>query len=131
MNKPKKQGTAFESALVWQAQDAGLMAGRFPEGGVNDIGDVWLSAPPSKERQYTDIAVVAWRRLVKNGTTRRVPDGEPTVVVISLNDFLLIAKDAITLNDVAFTVECKATQTLNVTRTLADAKNKLRRWKEQ
>ena len=125
MNKPKRQGTAFESALVRQAQEFGLLAGRFPEGGSNDIGDVWINDLPQRGSNALDIPVLAWSRLVKNGDGRRVPDGTRAVAVLDLNDFLKLCG----FGDAAFTIECKATQTLNVTRTLADAKQKLAKWK--
>lgn len=127
MNKPKAQGTAWETAFVRKAQEAGLLADRMPEGGMNDAGDVWIGDTPSPF-ETTDIAIVAWSRLVKNGDGRRVPDGARSVVVMDVADFLTLAQYAIH-DGFAFVVECKATQVLNVTQTLANAKRKLTKWK--
>jgi hypothetical protein len=124
MNKPKQQGTAWETSLVNQAQEVGLMAGRFPEGGMHDVGDVWINDLPRKAGY---IPAVAWSRLVKQDGSRRHADGERTVVVIALEDFLKICAWV----DLGFVIECKATERLNVTRELHNAKNKLRRWKER
>lgn len=123
MNKPKAQGTAWESALVRQAQDAGLMAGRFPEGGLWDAGDVWIYDTPTHDGD--DVAVVAWSRLVKSETSRRIADGVRSVVVIDTADFLKLCAG----EDLGFVVECKSTERLNVTRELANAKRKLAKWK--
>lgn len=129
MNKPKKQGTAWETALVRQAQDAGLMADRLPEGGMWDCGDVWIGDVPNRYVDESDIPIVAWSRLVKNGDDGpRIPSGARSVVVIDTADFFKLAVQA-TGAGYAFVVECKATQTLNVTRELADAKRKLAKWK--
>lgn len=135
MNKPKAQGTAWETAFVRMAQDAGLIAQRLPEGGANDAGDVWLIDTPSRDSHYNDVAVVAWSRLVHNGEGRRVPDGARSVVVMSTDAFLDLALRASNTNivgdPVAFVVECKATEKLNVTRALGDAKRKLANWKKR
>lgn len=128
MNKSKAQGTAFESALVSVAQDCGLRSGRLPEGGLRDVGDVWINDVPG--RGHVDIPIVAWKRLVDTGNGRRSPDGERSVVVMATTDFLQLAIYAAD-RDIAFVVECKATERLNVTRELYDAKAKLRRWKER
>ena len=42
VNRPKDQGTRFESRIVRLLQDAGLYARRLPEGGPNDEGDIEL-----------------------------------------------------------------------------------------
>ena len=128
MNKPKAQGTAWETALVRQCQTAGLLSDRMPEGGMNDAGDVWIGDTPFPSGD--DIAVVAWHRLVDTGNTRRSPDGETNVVVIALDDFLKLAGPATEMG-ISFVVECKATERLNVTRELHNARRKLTRWKER
>lgn len=128
MNKPKAQGTRWETELVQKAQAAGLLADRMPEGGMNDAGDVWIGDTPFPSGD--DIAVVAWHRLIDTGNTRRAPDGVPSVVVMTLDDFLKIALEA-TQAGISFVAECKATERLNVTRELHDAKRKLARWKER
>lgn len=128
MNKPKAQGTAFETAFVRQCQTAGLLADRMPEGGMNDAGDVWIGDTPFPSGD--DIAIVAWHRLVDVGTARRTPDGVTSVVVIALEDFTRIARYA-TEAGISFVAECKATERLNVTRELFYAKRKLNRWKER
>lgn len=128
MNKPKAQGTHWESALVHQAQEAGIMADRLPESGSWDCGDVWFGDTPYPSGD--DIAVVAWSRLVNNGGTRRTADGARSVVVLSTDNFLKVARYAIEAG-VSFVAECKATERLNVTRELDKAERKLRRWKER
>ena len=107
MNKPKIQGTAFESWVVTKLNDSmgGLGdARRIAEGGANDKGDVtytdgfnqrWiveckatqtlnvtrvLGKARKKGGEYT---VLMWKRLTKSkGNTQRTPDGEPVVVVV-------------------------------------------------
>jgi hypothetical protein len=133
VNKPKAQGTAWESAFVRQAQGAGLLSDRLPESGSWDCGDVWIGDTPSRFNRgnaYRDVAVVAWSRLVSNGSSRRVPDGARSVVVIDTDDFMRIADAAIQAG-VSFVVECKATERLNVTRALDQARRKLAKWKER
>lgn len=128
MSKFKAQGTAWESEFVRRCKDAGLLADRMPEGGLNDAGDVWIGDTPFPSGD--DISVLAWSRLVNNGGARRVADGVRSVVVIDTDDFLHIARHAVEAG-VSFTVECKAREVLNVTRDLAKAKRKLVRWKER
>lgn len=128
MSKAKAQGTSWESAFVRQAQDAGLAADRLPEGGMRDAGDVWIGDTPKRRLDINDVAVIAWKRLVQTGNQRRGPDGITSVVVMDLYDFYplaLLAQQA----GYAFVVECKATERLNVTRVLFNAKLKLLRWK--
>lgn len=128
VNKPKMQGTAWESELVNRAQDRGLMADRLAEGGTNDPGDVWLVDSPHSA--YPDIAVVAWKRLTGDGSSRRTPDGERDVIVIATDDFLyLLAALSHVKTTFGIVVECKARQNLNVTRTLANTRRKLANWK--
>ena len=122
MGKSKAQGTAWESALVKLAVGSyDMEAYRLAEGGSNDIADVWLETKLSP--LYDPITVLAWKRLVQNGGKRRVPDGEPEVVVLTVQDFLLLLSEA-KLN--AY-VECKATERLNPTRVLAKARAKVAR----
>ena len=111
MNKPKMQGTTFETWTVnWLNKVKGVVAERMAEGGTNDVADVRFTTPngtvwyvecKSAERlnvtrvlskarikapdgQHT---VLAWKRLVKSGGKRRTPDGEPVVVVMGLDTF--------------------------------------------
>lgn len=128
MNKPKAQGTAFETAFVRMFQDAAMPADRLPEGGLRDVGDVWIGDTPERGINVTDIAVLAWSRLVDNGSGRRVPDGLRSVIVIDTADFLHMAQ-LLTEEGYAFVVECKSREKLNVTRELANAKRKLAAWK--
>ena len=116
MSKSKAQGTAFETAIVRAAEAFGLVATRLPEGGSKDIGDVYIKGSYSEDR----IVALAWKRLVNKGGARRRPDGEPVVVVVGLSDFL----DLLQMAEYSAIVECKATERLNVTRTLAKAKTK-------
>ena len=116
MSKSKAQGTAWEREFVNRLQDAGLMADRLPEGGSHDRGDVWIGAPPDSES--LPMVVVAWKRLT-GSRQHRTPDGERDVVILSTSDFIWLLR-----GDIDVVVECKATQTLNVTRTLAKAREK-------
>lgn len=110
MNKPKKQGTAFETALVKEARSVGLNADRYAEGGSHDIGDLWIAARDetwvveAKARTNLNLhktlsiarkkaghrpAVVAWKKLVRQGDNlKRTADGEAVVVAMTLDDFL-------------------------------------------
>jgi hypothetical protein len=106
VNKPKMQGTAFESWLVtsfnqlvpWGA------ARRIAEGGANDEGDItyldgfnqrWvIEAKATQTLNVTRVlgkarekggtyTVLAWKRLTRSkGNSKRTPDGEPIVVVV-------------------------------------------------
>ncbi len=124
MSKSKAQGTRWESEFVRRCQGAGLLSARLPEGGMKDYGDIWVNAPPHVN-PYPLISVVAWKRLT-GSTAHRTPDGDRDVVVLSTDDFLHILFHATSSPDFedAVIVECKATQTLNVTRTLAKARRK-------
>lgn len=123
MNKPKAQGTAFESLIVRTARTLGLLAQRLAEGGSGDGGDVYLGKLPATVKPIT---VLAWKRLVPQaGATRRRPDGEPTVFVLDEPTFwYLIDQDT----SIPVIIECKSTERLNVTRALAKAKGKVDRW---
>ncbi len=116
MSKNKNQGTRFESTLVNIANALGMNARRIAEGGSKDRGDVEIVG------NYPDKTVVAlaWKRLVNRGGGKRVPDGEPTVVVLSLRDFLTLME----LAEVSAVIECKAAERLNVTRALRKAVEK-------
>jgi hypothetical protein len=97
-----------------------------PEGGSGDGGDVYLGKSDDTNMPVT---VLAWKRLVpKAGATRRHADGEPSVFVFDQ----ATAWTALDLLHKAglgpVIVECKATERLNVTRTLAKAKAKVDRW---
>lgn len=128
MNKPKAQGTAWETAFVQKCHDLALMADRLPEGGLWDAGDVWIGDLPG--RKYKDIPILAWKRLVKTDSTRRVVDGAGVAIVMSFEDFGHLARLAVEDN-IAFIVECKATEKLNVTRVLDQARRKLANWKNR
>lgn len=120
MSKNKAQGTAFETYIVRTARDHGLAASRLAEGGSSDGGDVLLG---STDSFVLPITVLAWKRLVpKQDKQRRLPDGEPIVFVLDERAFWKL----VPYNNVV--VECKATERLNVTRTLAKAKDKVKRW---
>ncbi len=124
VNKPKKQGTSHETGTVVACQAKNIPAGRYAEGGSSDLGDVWIGQP-YLDGDPNPIVAVYWKRLVnKEGQTRRAPDGDRDVIVIAFNDFL----DILTMTTVPnVTVECKATQQLNVTRTLANTRRKAHR----
>jgi hypothetical protein len=114
VNRPKKQGTAAETAFVTAARGWGLVARRLPEGGSLDVGDVEVHTPDGdtwvvevKHRTALNVhqtlhkarvkagprhsVAVVWKRSVrKGGNTRRTPDGEPVVVAVRLADFLAL-----------------------------------------
>ncbi len=119
MSKQKAQGTRLESDVTRRFIELGMNAERIAEGGVNDIGDVRVRGPFKGE---SPIVAVYWRRLVNTGGKRRSPDGERDVIILDADDFYRLMSwanaDAI--------IECKATERLNVTRTLAKAKQKAR-----
>ena len=123
MSKSKAQGTAWEREFVNRLQDAGLMADRLPEGGSHDRGDVWIGAVPDDTQP--SMVVVAWKRLT-GLNTRRSPDGERDVVILATDDFIALLQSFVSygFDNLDLVVECKATQTLNVTRTLAKAREK-------
>ena len=113
VNKPKMQGTAHESWLVSTINTYLAPWGkarRIAEGGSNDEGDItftdgfnqrWvieakatqtlnvtrvLGKAREKGGKYT---VLIWKRLTRTkGNTRRTPDGEPIVVVMSYDVWL-------------------------------------------
>ena len=131
MNKPKQQGTAWETEFVRRAQDSYLIADRLAEGGINDAGDVWIGTPPDPRfDDGEEVVAVAWKRLTGSGNSRRTPDGERDVVVLRTDDFFRLALYASGGVD-SIVVECKARQNLNVTRTLAKTARKLANWKAQ
>lgn len=124
MSKQRAQGTRLETRIVNLADDHGLPAARLAEGGVADEGDVWLVNPP--HLGPIDIVAVWWKRLVKGSGSRRVPDGEPEVVILTATDFLRLLKAATDEagGDLSAIVEAKARERLNVTRTLHRARQK-------
>ena len=117
MNPQKNQGTAWESEAVKRAQDRGYIARRIAEGGSKDKGDVFIQGYGSEGT----LVAVLWKRLVNSGGRRRKPDGEKEVVILSYDDFLDLLMGG-PMPDVV--LECKATQTLNVTRVLGKARRK-------
>jgi len=109
MNKPKRQGTAWESTVVTLANTFGLEAERIAEGGSNDLGDVYIYTDDqtwvveAKHRDRLNIhetvhkarqkakpypAVVWWKRSTrKAGNDRRSMVGVP-VVAMDIETFL-------------------------------------------
>jgi len=119
VNKPKKQGTTFETQQVNKINKYSEhhKARRLAEGGNNDEGDVeffrvdfmlpnerWIME--CKNRQAFNIhqglakakrkagknpVVIAWKKLKKvQGSKRRVSDGEPTVYVMDEETFFAL-----------------------------------------
>lgn len=127
--RPKDQGTAFETWLVRQARALGSVeADRLPLRGTH--GEPDLHVTPAGKRDYTDaIPVVAWKRLVKaTGKKKRVPDGEPIVVVLGWENFLALYELALTSDadlPPRLMVQAKATERLNVTRELGKLRTAL------
>ena len=112
MNKPKAQGTRFETWLVNYFNDkwTGLYAARLPELGLHDQGDIhlesrhtdtWtveakaranlnphLALHKAKQKADTTNVAVIWKRLTrKQGNTRRTPTGEPIIVILDLDTY--------------------------------------------
>ena len=113
VNKPKQQGTAWESQAVKWLQTIGGLTGvrRIAEGGAKDIGDIewhdaagyeWIGeCKATKTLNVTRVlgkarsksthphrTVLLWKRLTKSkGNTKRTPDGEPVVVVMGIDTF--------------------------------------------
>ena len=115
VNKPKLQGTAFESYLAKRFQSIGLFSRRIAEGGSKDLGDVevvlgsglafTVEAKATQTLNVTRVlnkariksghgvtTVLAWKRLVKlkDGEKRRKPDGEKMVVVMGQDTWELL-----------------------------------------
>lgn len=102
VNKPKIQGTRFETATVNLLKSWGFKSYRLAEGGMKDEGDVQVELPDEvileckarqnlnihqtyhKATQKTDKPVIlAWKKLVNKGSSaRRSPDGVTTLYVI-------------------------------------------------
>lgn len=113
--RPKDLGTRFETFVVNQALDAGLIAERLAEGGSKDLGDVriatdvyWIGEVKDRERlnihqalekaldkSGTPDTFVVWRRMFrKKGNKRRSQDG-PVVVALTLERFLELLKETV------------------------------------
>ena len=103
VNKPKIQGTRFETATVNLLKSWGFKSYRLAEGGMKDEGDVQVELPKEvifecKARQNLNIhqtyfkakqkakdkpLVLAWKKLVNKGSSgRRSPDGVSTLYII-------------------------------------------------
>ena len=114
MNKPKQQGTAWETWLVKHFAGEGFDAGRIAEGGMNDLGDLmihdqlgtpWIVEAKATERlNVTRVlgkaiekggprTVLIWKRLIKTGKKVRQADGEKIVVVLTLDLFTELLKE--------------------------------------
>jgi len=102
VNKPKIQGTRFETATVNLLKSWGFKAYRLAEGGMKDEGDVQVEVPDDiileckarqnlnihqtyhKAKQKTDKPIIlAWKKLVNKGSSaRRSPDGVTSLYII-------------------------------------------------
>ena len=110
---PRALGTREETVTVRAAQEAGLIAGRLPEGGAYDQGDIyiltdqeWIGEVKHRERlnihQTLEKAIgksdtpntfVVWRRSIRApGHTNRHQDG-PVIVALTLDSFLELLKE--------------------------------------
>lgn len=107
MSKPKRQGTAWETAIVKAAHAYGIPARRLAEEGSNDPGDIQLGDTwilEARHRQNMNIhealakakrksplpnTAVVWKRMKrkKPGQQRRRSAGPP-IVAIDLPTFL-------------------------------------------
>jgi len=103
VNKPKIQGTKFETSTVNLLKSWGFKAYRLAEGGMKDEGDVQVELPDElifecKARQNLNIhqtyhkasqktnkpVILAWKKLVNKGSSvRRTPDGVATLYIVS------------------------------------------------
>ena len=109
VNKPKIQGTAFETLTVNKLNDYGFKAKRLAEGGSKDLGDIecentFLNILPypkiileakhranlnvhqtlfkSKEKAGGDV-ILAWKKTKRKGNSKvRVADGERVVYIV-------------------------------------------------
>jgi len=109
VNKPKIQGTAFETLTVNKLNEYGFIARRLAEGGSKDLGDiecentfagvipnpkiifeakhranlnVHQTLSKAKEKANGDV-VLAWKKTKrKNNSKVRVADGERTVYIV-------------------------------------------------
>lgn len=110
VNKPKKQGTEWETKVVEWFRRMGLRAMRLAEGGNKDEGDVlaetgfglvWVECKSAERLNVTRVlekarakspkpasTVLFWKRLTKKeGAKRRSPDGTPVVVCMGLDTY--------------------------------------------
>lgn len=108
--RPKDLGTRHETRVVRACQDAGLIAERLAEAGVNDLGDVriicandqtWILECKDRQnlpihkaldkalrKSMTPRTAVVWRRMVRReGNTNRTQEG-PVVVALTLEAFI-------------------------------------------
>jgi Holliday junction resolvase len=109
VNKPKIQGTAFETLTVNKLNEYGFIARRLAEGGSKDLGDIecintFINRLPypkiifeakhranlnvhqtlakAKEKAGGDV-ILAWKKTKrKNNSKVRVADGERTVYIV-------------------------------------------------
>ena len=110
VNKPKIQGTAFETLIVNKLNEYGFKARRLAEGGSKDEGDVECEVPFSsilpyprvifeakhranlnvhqtlakaKEKSGNSDVILAWKKTKrKNNSKVRVADGERVVYIV-------------------------------------------------
>ena len=109
VNKPKIQGTAFETLTVNKLNEYGFKSKRLAEGGSKDKGDIECEVPfadilpypkiifeakhranlnvhqtlaKAKEKAGGDV-ILAWKKTKrKNNSKVRVPDGERVVYIV-------------------------------------------------
>ena len=115
VNKPKIQGTAFETLTVNKLNEYGFKARRLAEGGSKDEGDIECEVPfvgilpyprvileakhranlnvhqtlaKAKEKAGDSDVILAWKKTKrKNNSKVRVADGERTVYIVD-EDFM-------------------------------------------
>lgn len=113
--RPKDLGTAFETWMVNQTQDVGLIAERIAEGGQYDRGDIriltdheWIGECKNRTNLNIHLAVeqavakaghqrtfVVWKRMVrKKGNTNRTQPGPP-IVAMPVDTFLALLKETV------------------------------------
>ena len=131
MTNPK--GTRWETKTVndiqrqFDAYATPVAVTRRPKAGQKHEADVQVTCGDGDER----FGVVAWHRAVKrDGNKVRVADGERKVAVLRWEDFVVLLEWAARSGrfDGTVYIQNKATQTLNVTRTLGGLRAWMKEW---
>lgn len=126
-----RQGTEWESDIVRESESRGFKADRLRQRGIAGEPDLFIGQHPKTAVNY--FPALMWKRLVKKGGARRVPDGVRAVVVMDVNDWFDILEeiDAIDpewMERTSIVVQAKWTERLNVTRVLADLITACKAW---
>ncbi len=110
---PKQLGTAQETATVNTAKNMGLIAGRLPEGGAYDQGDIYIltdqewigeiknrmqlnihqTLQKALEKSDTPNTFVVWRRMTRDPSKTNRHQVGPIIVALTLDRFLELLKE--------------------------------------